>query len=168
MKTIKTTFSYNEKTMTDFFTFHLMRKDRMRFIYYGISLLFLIGGIIISFVFKKYFFGLIVIVAAISMFILFPFQAKRAAKKTMQSRYKRAPQDIIFTEERIEQHLDNKIYVYKWDLVKEVDETKEYIYFYIAKSSAIIAIKQNMEENDYNSLMELIKDKNIKYYKYNV
>ena len=82
MKTIKTVFSYNEQTMTDFFTFHLKRKDRMRWIYYGISLLFLILGVLIAFVFKKYFFGLLVIIASITMFLLFPVQARRAAKKT--------------------------------------------------------------------------------------
>ena len=74
MKTIKTVFSYNEQTMTDFFTFHLKRKDRMRWIYYGISLLFLILGVLIAFVFKKYFFGLLVIIASLTMFLLFPYK----------------------------------------------------------------------------------------------
>lgn len=166
MKTIKTVFEYNEKTMADFFSFHLQRKDKMRWIYYAISLVFLIIGIVVAFVFKKYFFGLLIMVASLSMFLLFPMQAKRAAKKTSQSRYKRIPQDIIFTEERIEQHLDNKILVYKWNLVKEVDETKEYIYFYISKVSAIIVIKDSLAEEDYQALIEFIKEKNIKYYKY--
>lgn len=168
MKTIKTVFSYNEQTMTDFFTFHLKRKDKMRWIYYGISLLFLILGVLIAFIFKKYFFGLLVIIASITMFLLFPVQAKRAAKKTANARFKRAPQDIIFTDERIEQHLENKIYVYKWNLVKEVDETKEYIYFYISKVSAIIVIKEYLEENDYQELINYVKEKNIKYFKYNI
>lgn len=166
MKTIKTVFDYNEKTMGDFFSFHLQRKDKMRWIYYGISLVFLIAGILVAFVFKKYFFGLLIMVAAISMFLLFPLQAKRAAKKTSKSRYKRIPQEIIFTEERIEQHLDTKILVYKWSLVKEVDETKEYIYFYISKVSAIIVIKETLNPEEYQSLMEVVKEKNIKYYKY--
>ena len=37
--------------------------------------------------------------------------------------------DIIFYDDRIEQHTDKQILVYKWDLVKDVHETKKYIYF---------------------------------------
>ena len=166
MKTIKTTFVYDEKNMSEFFYFHLKRKDKMRWIYYGISLIFLIIGIILSFIFKQYKFGLLIIASSIIMFLLFPYQAKRAAKKTASSRYKRIPQDIVLSSERIEQHVENKVYVYKWNLVKEVDETNKYIYFYISKVSAIIIIKDTLTEEEYNSIIELIEEKKIKYYKY--
>lgn len=168
MNAIKTIFTYNEMTLTDFFTFHLIRKDKMRWIYYGVSLVFFILGIVISFIFKRYYFGLLILILSISMFLLFPVRAKKAAKKTANSRYKRAPQEIIFTEERIEQHLEKQIYVYKWDMVKEVDETTKYIYFYISKVSAIIVIKDCLISDEYNSLITLVKERNIKYFKYNI
>ena len=121
---------------------------------------------ILSFIFKQYKFGLLIIASSIIMFLLFPYQAKRAAKKTASSRYKRIPQDIVLSSERIEQHVESKVYVYKWNLVKEVDETNKYIYFYISKVSAIIIIKDTLTEEEYNSIIELIEEKKIKYYKY--
>ena len=164
---IKTTFSYTEENLTDFFTFHLKRKDKIRWVYYSIASLFVIGGFVLTFVFKQSLMGLLIVLAAILMFFLFPQRVKRAANKTANSRFKRDPQNIIFTDERVEQHLDTKIYVYKWDLIKEVDETPKYIYFYISKVSAIIVEKDCLVESEYNGLIEMVKSHNKKYYKYN-
>lgn len=163
---IKTTFVYDEDSLTSFFTFHLKRKDKIRWIYYSLSLLFLLIGVIIVLFFNNLFFGLIMLVSSTIMFMLFPSQAKRAAKRTSNSRYKRGPQDIIFSEERIEQHVDKKIYVYKWDLVLEVNETSGYIYFYVSKQSAIIVNKECITNDEYQELIKLIKEKQLKYYVY--
>ena len=129
---IKTRFTYDEEALIEFFTFHLKRKDKIKWIYYIISAIFMLAGVIVAFVFKQEVFGFILLVASTIMFMVFPSQAKRAAKRTANSRYKKAPQDIIFSEERIEQHLEKKILVYNWDLVLDVNETKKYIYFYIS------------------------------------
>ena len=143
---IKTKFTYDEKSLTDFFAFHLKRKDKIRWIYYGITVLFFIIGIIALLVFKKYFLGLLIFISCIVMFMSFPSRAKRAAKKTCNSRYKRNPQDIIFYEDKIEQHTDRQILVYKWDLVLDVHETIEYMYFYISKQGALIVDKNSIND----------------------
>ncbi len=163
---IKTTFVYDEEAISAFFTFHLKRKDKIRWIYYSLAIIFFITGIIVAFGLKKEFFGLIMLIASTIMFMIFPSQAKRAAKRTANARYKRDPQNIIFTEQRIEQHLDKKILVYNWDLVLEVNETKEYIYFYISKQSAIIVTKDTLTQDEYNQLIDLVKQKNKNYYIY--
>ena len=163
---IKTTFTYDEESLIAFFTFHLKRKDKIRWIYYIIASLFFIFGIIVAFVINKQIFGLLILVASTIMFMVFPSQAKRAAKKTANARFKRDPQDIIFTSERIEQHLEKKILAYNWDLVKEVNETKKYIYFYISNQGALIVNKDCITESEYNQLIDLVKQKNKKYYIY--
>ena len=163
---IKTTFTYDEEALIAFFTFHLKRKDKIRWVYYFISSIFFIFGIIVAFILKKEIFGLIVLVASTIMFMVFPSQAKRAAKRTANARYKREPQDIIFSEQRIEQHLERKILAYSWDLVEEVDETQKYIYFYISKQGALIVDKDCITDNEYKQLIELVKLKNKKYYIY--
>ena len=164
---IKTKFTYDEKSLTDFFAFHLKRKDKIRWIYYGITVLFFIIGIITVLFFNKYFLGLIIFASCTIMFMSFPSRAKRAAKKTSNSRYKRNPQDIIFYEEKIEQHTDKQILVYKWDLVKDVHETKEYIYFYISKQGALIVDKSTITNEQHQELINLIKKQNKEYYIYN-
>ena len=163
---IKTTFTYDEESLIEFFTFHIKRKDKIRWIYYLIASLFFIFGIIVAFAMNKQIFGLIILVASTIMFMVFPSQAKRAAKRTANSRYKKAPQDIIFSEERIEQHLEKKILLYKWDLVKEVHETNKYIYFYISKTGAIIVCKDTITNDEYNQLIELVKKHNKSYFVY--
>ncbi len=163
---IKTTFTYDEEALVAFFTFHLKRKDKIRWIYYLIASIFFIFGIIVAFVINKQIFGLLILVASTIMFMVFPSQAKRAAKRTANARYKREPQDIIFTTERIEQHLEKKVMVYKWDLVKEVNETKKYIYFYISDQGALIVNKDCVTEKEYNELITLVKQKQKKYYMY--
>jgi hypothetical protein len=163
---IKTTFVYTEEALIEFFTFHLKRKDKIRWIYYAVACAFFIIALVATLVFKENILGLLIAVATTIMLLSFSRRAKRAAKKTANSRYKRNPQDIIFKDERIEQHLDDKILVYKWDLVKEVDETPLYMYFYISKTSAIIVSKDCITEDEYNQLVELVKSKNKNYVKY--
>ena len=163
---IKTTFSYDEEALIAFFTFHLKRKDKIRWIYYLISFIFFVFGILVAFLLDKQIFGLLILVSSTIMFMVFPSQAKRAAKKTANSRYKRDPQDIIFTEQRIEQHLDKKILAYNWNLIQEVDETSKYIYFYVSKQGAIIVDKDCLTQNEYNDLINLIKSKTKNYYIY--
>ncbi len=163
---IKTKFVYDEQTLIDFFTFHLKRKDRIRWIYYAIAIFFFIFGIIVTFFFNKIFFGLIIFVLATIMFMIFPSQAKRAAKKTANSRFKRDPQEIIFYEDKIEQHLEKKILLYRWNLVKEVHETSKYIYFYISKTGALIVCKDTITNEEYEKLIEFIKKHDKKYFIY--
>lgn len=163
---IKTTFAYTEEALISFFTFHLKRKDKIRWVYYGIACVFYVIGALATLVFQEHVLGLLILVATTIMLLSFSGRARRAAKKTAKSRYKRDPQDIIFTDEKIEQHIDNKIYVYKWNLVSEVNETDLYMYFYISKTSAIIVSKDCITETEYNQLVELVKSKNKKYIKY--
>ena len=163
---IKTTFSYDEEALIAFFTFHLKRKDKIRWIYYLIAFIFFVFGIFVAFVLNKQIFGLLILVSSTIMFMVFPSQAKRAAKRTANARYKREPQNIIFTEQRIEQHLDKKILAYNWDLVQEVNETSKYIYFYVSKQGAIIVDKDCLTENEYTDLIKMIKSKTKKYYIY--
>jgi len=163
---IKTTFTYDEQSLIDFFTFHLKRKDKIRWIYYGITLLFFILGVIVLLVFKNNLLGLLIFISSAIMFLSFPSRAKRAAKKTSNSRFKRDPQNIIFYNDKIEQHTDRQILVYKWNLITDVHETKKYIYFYVSKQGALIVNKQTINEEEYKSLVELVKNNNKKYYVY--
>lgn len=163
---VKTKFSYDEEALVAFFTFHLKRKDRIKWVYYGIALIFFIAGIILSFCFDQMTLGILIFISSTIMILVYPLRAKNAAKKTANSRYKRPAQEIIFTDERIEQHLEKQILVYKWDLIHEVDETNNYMYFYISKNSALIVSKDCITNTEYNSLVELVKQKNLKYYKY--
>ena len=163
---IKTKLVYDDQTLIDFFTFHLKRKDKIRWIYYSISIAFFLIGMILSIVFQEYFLSFIIAVCTTIMFMIFPSQAKRAAKKTADSRYKREPQDIIFYDNKIEQHLERQILVYNWSLVKDVHETKKYIYFYISDKGALIVNKSCITNSEYEQLVQLVKSKQIEFYIY--
>ena len=163
---VKTKFTYDEQSLIEFFSFHLKRKDKIRYVYYGISLLFTIIGIILLFIIERKIFGFITFIASAIMFLAYPSRTKRAAKKTSESRYKRAPQTIIFYDDKIEQHTDKQIIVYKWDLVKDVHETPKYIYFYVSKQGALIVNKATITDSEHDQLIGLIKNNKKDYYIY--
>lgn len=163
---IKTKLVYDDQTLIDFFTFHLKRKDKIRWIYYAISFSFFIIGLVLTLIFNEFLLSFIILVCTTIMFLVFPSQAKRAAKKTANSRYKRDPQDIIFYDDKIEQHLEKQILVYNWSLVKDVHETKKYIYIYISDKGALIVNKNCITNSEHEDLIMLFKSKKIDYYVY--
>ena len=56
---IKTKFTYSDEALIAFFTFHLKRKDKIRWIYYILASLFMIAGVVVAFVFNNKVFGFI-------------------------------------------------------------------------------------------------------------
>ncbi len=163
---VKTKFCYTKENLEAYFRFHLKRKDKIKWIYYGASLFFIITGLVLAFFYEKYLYGLIMLGAAIIMFLLFPYQVYKTAKKTASSRYKRDPQDIIFSENEISHLIGKQKQIYKWNQVIEVDETPLYIYFYISKESAVIVDKETVSEDEYNNLKAMIQAKKLKHYYY--
>lgn len=164
---IKTEFHYTEEEIKDFFRFHLLTKEKTKWVYY-ISLVFftLLGALLVFFLEQKILGSLIIFLSLILM-ILFPVQVNRTINKQVHSRYKRAKQTITFGDD-ITQKIDNQVITYKWENIIEVNETKKYIYLYISKSAAIIVNKVLISETVNKDLISLIKQHNlgITLYKY--
>lgn len=158
---IKTEFHYTTEEIRDFFTFHLMIKDKTRFIYYLTSLASVLLGALFVFVIHYVVFGFILIVAAIGLMLWFPFQVKRVIEKNVSSKYKRPKQDIIFEVDHITQYQELRTVTYQWNQIIEVNETSRYLYLYISKMSALIVNKQTTPEATVSDLIALMKDKGI-------
>ncbi|HHU55065.1 MAG TPA: YcxB family protein [Acholeplasmataceae bacterium] len=164
---IKTEFSYEEEEIKDFFRFHLLTKEKVRFIYYITSSIIALIGFILVFYFEKAILGFILIILAIILVLIFPLQVNRVLKKQVRSRYKRPKEVIVFSDENIVQHTETIQIKYSWEKIIEVCETKKYFYLYISSHSAIIVNKTKLDDGDYHKLVALIKkhiDK-ITYYK---
>lgn len=154
---IKTEFSYSKDEIYDFYYFHLTTKTYARILYYVIAFLFLISGVIFTFIIRDYLFGLILLVLSVLVILLFPSQQKKALRKLVTQKYKRDKQGIIFYEDRIETIIENVVYTYSWDDILEVNETSKYIYLYVGKSKALIIKKSILGVEDLNELIVLIK-----------
>jgi hypothetical protein len=154
---IKTEFNYSEAEIKDFFKFHLTTKEKTKYIYYLSSLVFIGLGALLVFVLKERFLGLLLIVLAILLILLFPYQLNRTLNKQVHSRYKRPKQIITFSDEKIIQDLEDKTVEYFWDGIIEVNETKNYLYLYVSKSSALIVNKRTLDEAILKDLIALIK-----------
>lgn len=154
---IRTEFSYDEEEIRDFFRFHLLTKDKIRFIYYISSLIVAIIGFLLVFVFERTVLGLVLIIIAIVLVLIFPLQVKKLINKQVHARYKRPKEAIVFSDEEIIQYAEKMQFKYSWKQILEVCETKKYFYLYISAHSAIIVNKTKLDEKEYQELITLIK-----------
>ena len=154
---IKTEFSYSKDEIHDFYSFHLTTKTYARLLYYILASIFMITGVIFTFIIHDYLFGLILMITSVIVILLYPAQLKRTLKKLVLQKYKRDKQDIIFYSDKIETIIENNIYEYKWNDILEVNETSRYIYLYVSKTGALIIKKSILNQDQLNELVELIK-----------
>jgi len=157
---IKTEFSYSEEELRDFFKFHLLNKEKTKYIYFGSLLIIAVIGLLLIIVFDDYaVLGFLLLLLALVLAFLFPLLVKRTINKQVHSRYKRPEQAIIFSEEKITQNIGDKIIEYNWDSIIEVCETDKYIYLYISQNSALIVTKSTIGDAKYKQLKTLITSK---------
>lgn len=154
---IKTEFEYTEAEIKDFFKFHLTTKEKTKYIYYLSSFVFMGLGALFVFVLRDRVLGFLLMVLAILLILLFPFQLNRTLNKQVHSRYKRPKQTITFSDEKIVQDLGTRTLEYLWNSILEVNETKKYLYLYVSKSSALIVNKTTLDESVLKDLVALIK-----------
>ena len=164
---IKTEFHYTEEEIKDFFRFHLLTKEKTKWVYFTSLVFFALIGALLVFQFKQKVLGFLCISISLVCMLIFPLQVKRTINKQVHSRYKRAKQQIIFDKE-ITRIIDGKPITYQWQQILEINETKKYLYLYISKSAAIIVNKELITEETYKDLVALIKQNNltITLYKY--
>lgn len=165
-KMIKTEFHYTEEEIKDFFRFQLLIKEKTKWIYFLSLVFFVLIGALLTFKFKEPFLGLLTIIIAIIFLLIFPLQVNKTLNKQAKSRYKRAKQTLIFGYD-ITQYVEEETITYQWKNIIEVNETNKYLYFYLSKKAALIVNKEMLESEDYNSLIKMVKDKNININRYN-
>ncbi len=154
---IKTEFSYSKDEIYDFYYFHLRNKTNAMLLYYSITALFLLSGIVFTFIIKDYFFGLVLIVTSLLVFALYPYRQKKALELLVRQKYKRDKQGITFYDDKIETLIEGEVYTYKWDEILEVNETTRYLYLYVSEKGALIIKKSILSQNELNELVTLIK-----------
>lgn len=156
---IKTEFSYSEQELRDFFKFHLLNKEKTKYIYFLSSLIMAVFGLLFIFVVLEVILGFILLLISLVLVFLFPLQVKSTINKQVHSRYKRSKQAIIFSDENIRQNVGDRVIEYKWDHIIEVCETQKYVYLYISRNSALIVTKGTIKDTEYDKLKALISKK---------
>lgn len=151
--------------MQDFLFFHLKRKDKVRVTYYLVSTIFACIAAVIFFAGRKIY-ALLLIVAAILMFVLFGTRAKQIAKKKVQHMRIKDVCEITFTDEDIVTKCENKTRRYQWESIKEVCEVPKYFYFYFSSCAALIVIKDELQNVEKEGLLKLIEDKKLTLIRY--
>lgn len=155
---IETEFDYSKEALKKFLKFHLLMKEKVKTTFYITSSIFVLLGLILVIFFRRDTLGFLSIVIAIILFLLFPLLVNKNITKTVNSYYKRNPQSIIFYDTKIIQMIDGKNVEHNWLDIIEVDETKEYLYLYFTKKSALIVEKEKLEKSKYDELIKMIKD----------
>ena len=161
--------SYNQDRAKDFFKFHLIKRSKMKYVYFTLSFLLLLIGIIV-FVNHYISLGVVLISSSVFVVVIRPIQANISIKKTIENiSTSKSDYYLIFTMDKISYTLDTLSIDYDWDKLIEVAETINYYYFYIKQNSALIVSKSVLGYKESKVLKELIvrkiNDKRYKKYK---
>jgi len=159
-------FNYGDEEIKDFFKFHLLKKDKSKYMYYFSSALCTLAAFLYFILEKKLFFGVILLLISFVLILIFPWQVKRTVNKKLTSVYKRIGLRLCFEEDKITRMDKDKKIVYNWENIVEVDETKKYLYFYISKNQALIVNKETSKLEDIEAIKKMVKNHSKKIYEY--
>lgn len=154
---IKVEVVYTKKELRSYFEFQLLAKSKVRYLYYGTAILFAIGAIILILGKENLWLGVILGILALILPILFPLQVKGIVRKQDLSQYERTSQLLTFSQTSIEHTIDGKIHTYGWDEIKEVNETRKYVYLQLTQFGALIVSKDHFLEGTPAELIQLLK-----------
>ena len=163
---IKAEIVYAERELRSYFEFQLLKKSKIRYLYYGTAVMFAIGAIILLVGKTNYWLGIILGGIALILPFLFPLQVKGIVRKQTLDRYERPNQLITFSKKSIVQMIDGNPHAYEWDEIKEVNETSKYIYLQLTQFGALILSKQHFIEGTPEELIQLLKERKKHIIKY--
>lgn len=165
---IKVEISYTKEEMERFFRFQLMIKEKLRYLYIGVSFLFGLGAAYVMLWKNQFILGVVLIILALVCIFAFPLQTKKIIKKQIASRYNRPNQELVITRDTLEHFTDKGLVEYSWDDIIEVNEISTCFYLYISKHKALIINKQNFREGDKDDFIKILKEKGKKiiFYKH--
>ena len=161
---VVTYLQYSEEVLTDFFKFQILHKSKLKWLYFGLSLLTLAIGLLEIFVFESLVLGIIVCVLSVGLVAVFPIQIKRTLKKEVANMINHIDVELTFSSAGINQKVSEKRFAFdEWSKVIELIETKKYLYFYTNKYEAIIVTKSLLKKGEEDTLKELARQHNVKY-----
>jgi hypothetical protein len=165
MKIVVST-NFSEARAKTFFRFHLTKKSNSKYFYFGIGLLLVILGIIITFVFHQDTVGMIVFIAGVATFIIRPIQINSMVKKIVaKSKISGGKYIITIDDDFISYDFEGNVRRYTWKDITYVMETDDCFYVYTTPNTAIIFPKYAIDGEKRVGLTEFFKT-NVVYKKY--
>lgn len=157
---------FSEDRVRSFFRFHLLKRSYSKYIYFPIAITLIVLGILMIFVEPTI--ASLILTAGIMTLIIRVISINSTVnsifKKQERSTYNYT---LLFSEEGISYTNDyNYTYDYKWSDVLIVCETKDYLYYYISKETALVVNKPSMMKVDRDNLLLITSQKASKYKKY--
>lgn len=164
---ITTTFNNTDQEIKDFFTSHLLIRQKSKYIYIAFVAIFLIIGILFFFVWKVELFAVFLWIVGFFWGLYWPFSIKRIVKKIVnEGSLKTPPQRLILTDKDIKRQIDKFIQTYSWDQILFVVSNKKYMYFYISKNGALICNKKDLSDAQIKEIETVVTSKKIKIKKF--
>ncbi|MFA6627108.1 MAG: YcxB family protein [Bacilli bacterium] len=165
---IQVAVHYTEQELRTFFQFQLLVKNKIRYLYFGFATLFIGGASYFLIATPKVIVGLVLILFAIMLLVMFPIQIKLLVRKQSFKEYEGPKQVLTLSDQGIIHEINGKSHEYLWDSILEINETKRCFYLYISKYGALIVNKSSFIEGGVEELTLLFKrhHKKIKRYKY--
>lgn len=157
--------THGEHRTRDFFKFHLFKISPLRYIFYGVSLIFLIVSIVLILkmdIGSSLFFLFVALMVLVIRIAVTNIMLNGVVKKI---HYDVISYQLKFKEDGVTYIDDIKSKTFSWNDFIVIYEVENYFYFYISKNSALILAKFVLDEEKRNKLREFIQNTNIKYKK---
>lgn len=162
--TVSTGFS--KPRIETFYKFHMMKMDKMRYLFYGGIIALLIITILFSTVFENYKNSVtIVVMSILGNLILIgtrPYRIYVGFKKAIKQT---PPSDktytVTFNDEGVSYKMDYQEELYKWESVLTIREIIDVFYVYVSDTKAIIVPKYLIEREEREKLVEFFKGKTL-------
>ncbi len=165
MKVVVST-NFSESRAKTFFRFHLTKKSKSQYIYFGIGLFLIILGILFVFAFHKDTAGMIIFIAGFAVFIVRPIQINSIVNKiVMRNKISGGKYIITIEDDFIAYDFEGNVRRYSWKTIECVFETEDCFYIYTNPNMAIILPKFTVEGAKRKELIEFFKTK-VTYKKY--
>ncbi|MDD4212994.1 MAG: YcxB family protein [Bacilli bacterium] len=159
---------YTEQELQKFFQFQLLIKNKIRYLYMGFAILFLLVSLYFFIWTENTLLGIVLDLFAILMIFMFPIQVKLIVRKQNFKQYEGPIHYLQLSDEGITQKIGEQSNYFSWSDIIEVNETKRCFYLYISKHGAFIVNKSSFIEGTADELTTLLKrhQKKIIRYKY--
>lgn len=165
MKVVVST-NFSESRAKTFFRFHLTKKSKSKYIYFGIGLFLIILGMLFMFAFHKDTAGMIILIAGFAVLIVRPIQINSIVNKIMMKNKISGGKYIITIEDDfITYDFEGNIRRYSWENIEYVFETDDCFYIYTNPNMAIILPKFAVDTAKRRELIEIFKAR-VVYKKY--
>jgi predicted MPP superfamily phosphohydrolase len=149
--------THSESRAKEFFRFHLLKKTKGNYLYFGSACAFFIGAIIL-FVLMQIYYAFFLSFIGVMVLVIRVVQANMTVSRILKKvTFPSYVYLLKFYEDKIIYQIDTQQKIYNYQQLYGICETIDYMYFYTSPNQALILSKYVLEKTDREKLTAFLK-----------